>query len=110
MPDPIVEALADMYPDELTYEAPAAIDGEGTITFGAAVTIPCKCTRGHRLARDRDGRQQVSTVMAELAGVFEVEADGRFTLPVRFDPLQPKAINVMRETDEGGPHHETVMF
>ena len=110
MPDPIIAALADMFPDELSYEAPDSIDGEGEITYGAAVPIPCKCSRGHRLARDRDGREQISTVQAELAGVFDVDADGRFTLPTRFDPRQPKAINVDRETDENGPHHEIVMF
>lgn len=99
-----------MFPDELTYQPPSAIDGEGAITPGTAVTIPCKCTSGHRLTRDRNGREQVSTVQAELAGVFNVEADGIFTLPSRFDPQQPKAINVKRETDEGGAHHEIVMF
>ena len=110
MPDQIIAALADMFPDEVLVEPAEEIDGEGTITYGAAVPIPCKCTRGHRLARDRNGREQVSTVQAELAGVFNVTADDRYTLPSRFDPQQPKAININRETDENGPHHEIVMF
>lgn len=106
----LIPHLIDLFPDEITYEPPAAIDGEGTITPGPAVTIPCKCTRGHRLTRGRDGREQVSTVQAELAGVFGVVADGIFTLPARFDPQQPKAISVTSEADEGGAHHEVVMF
>ena len=56
MPDSIIAALADMFPDEVLVEPAESIDGEGTITYGAAVPIPCKCSRGHRLARDRDGR------------------------------------------------------
>lgn len=106
----LIPYLADMFPDEITYEPPAAHDGEGGITPGPAITIPCKCTRGHRLTRGRDGREQVSTVQAELAGVFGVVAEGIFTLPARFDPQQPKAISVEGETDEAGAHHEIVMF
>ena len=41
---------------------------------------------------------------------FNVTADDRYTLPSRFDPQQPKAINIDHETDENGPHHEVVMF
>ncbi len=110
MPASIIAALAGMFPDELIYEPPDAIDGEGDIDFGPPVPIPCKCVGGQRLTRDREGREQISTVQAQLAGVFDVVADGRFTLPTRFDPRQPKAINVLRETDENGPHHEVVMF
>ena len=106
----IVAALADMFAHTLTYEPPASMDGWGDHTYGAAQPISCHLERENKLVRDTLGQERVSNVQAIIAGDFGLVIEGRFTLPAGWLPNQPNAINVLRETDENGEHHEVVMF
>lgn len=107
---PIIDDLIDMFADVIGVETAGVPDGEGTITFGPSVNRICRIGGGHTLVRDRDGRQQVSTVQVWIAGSFGLNADDRYTLPAGFDPLQPKAINIGKWRDEDGAHHEKIFF
>lgn len=106
----ITDDLADMFADVLTYEPPGTYDGWGDMTPGTPVQIPCHIEGQHRITRDQLGQEVVSTVQAYLRGSYGVVVDGKFTLPARFSPQEPPAINVVEETDESGAHHEVVMF
>lgn len=109
---PIVDELIDLFADVIGVETAGVQDGEGTITYGASVDRVCRIGGGHMLVRDRDGRQQTSTVQVWIAGSFGLTADDRYTLPAGegFDPLQPKAISIGKWRDEDGAHHEKVFF
>jgi hypothetical protein len=106
----IVDELADMFPDSISYQAPGTFDGWGDDTPAAAVSIPCYIEGENKIVRDAQGIEKVSTVQAILAGVFGVKVGGVFTLPARFSPNKPEAISIEFVSDEDGAHHEVVMF
>lgn len=110
MPDEIISELLDMFGSTMIYEPPLTPDESGDVPFGPPITIPVRFVGGHKPIRDRTGREQMSTVRAWCAGIFDLDIDGRFTLPSPHDPSQPEAIDVRVIDDENGPHHEVVFF
>lgn len=111
MPAPIIGELADMMPDTVTIEKFVSETGFGVRSYDPnAVIIGARIKRGHKIVRDANGQEKVSTLQVLLAGVVGITVKDRVTLPARFTPAQPKAIAVEEAADENGPHHERYMF
>lgn len=111
MPDPIVDDLLDLMPDEIGVEPYISSDGRGVRSYGPLVNRVCRISSGHhKIVRDASGQEKVSTIMAVFGGAFNITAKDRFTLPVRFSPRQPVPISVVHSSDENGAHHERVFF
>lgn len=112
MPNEIVTDLLDMFADTVIYEPRLTTDGKGKATYDVAnpVTIRAMVYGKVMQVRDPNGHVVKSTVQAILAGHNNVSVLGRFTLPARFAPTQPKALAVDKFSDENGAHHETVYF
>jgi hypothetical protein len=117
---PITSDLLALFPDTVTVEPYLSEDRFGKASYGAAFDCPARVIGRTRMTMDTDGQERSSNVQAVLAGSFGVTPQDRYTLPERFsiNPLdtsdithrQPTAIAVDKETDENGPHHETVYF
>lgn len=108
--DSIVNDLLEFFPDNITIETFVSSDGMGARTYGPGVIWKGRVKGQHKLVRDTDGVDQMSTVNVVFAGAPGCSAKDRFTLPARFVPQQPKAISIDSSTDENGPHHERVYF
>jgi hypothetical protein len=123
MPKQLVDDLLDLMPDVVIIEPYLSQDRFGNATFDVAFEVPARVIGRTRVAIDTDGNERVSNVQAVLGGNFGATAQDRYTLPERFSvnpqaatdaekliARQPRAIAVDKETDENGPHHETVYF
>jgi hypothetical protein len=111
MADQLIPYLLDMYRDTLTYEPPGGTDQYGDpAPYGDPQVITCRLIGRNRMARDATGTEKLSTLQAEIAGHFGLNPEGRFTMPIRFNGIRPKAIAIESVPDENGPHHETVFF
>lgn len=111
MADQIVDDLLDFFSDELLVQERLSVDNFGRPTYSPTVlSIPAKITGKVQLIRSEAGQERVSTVQATTAGAFGLTTSHLYTLPARFDPLQPPALAVAKITDENGPHHERVYF
>lgn len=107
---PITGPLADLFPDTVTVRSTTR-DTFGKITgYGPTQVLRARCVGQHRTIRDLQGREHRSSVVAIFNGVFSLTTEHEYTLPTRFNPNRPPALSVETETDENGPHHETVMF
>ena len=119
MPDPIISELLDMFADTVTIEPYLGENRFGKANYGPAFECRAKVTGRTKTAIDSDGNERVTNCQVILAGAFGVTVQDRFTLPVRFslnpqaaniEDRQPRAIAVDQESDENGPHHETIYF
>ena len=110
--DSIVNDLLEFFPDNVTIETFISSDGMGASAYvpGGGVVWKARVRGQHKLVRNSDGVDQMSSVNVVFAGAPNCSAKDRFTLPVRFVPQQPKAISIDSSTDENGPHHERVYF
>ena len=119
MPDSLIADLSDLFADTITIEPYLTEDRFGKPTYGSSFECRAKVSGRTKTAIDTDGNERISNCQAVLAGAFGVTPQDRYTLPERFslnpqenniEDRQPRAIAVDQETDENGPHHETVYF
>ncbi len=113
MAEQLIDDLAELMVDTLRVERLSAEDGFGAKTYGAPEDLPCRLKGNHVIVRGFDGEEHLSTVEALMAGVFDLDAEDKYTLlpsAGTFKPVSPKAINIKVVPDENGPHHEKVFF
>lgn len=112
MPEPIVNELADMFPDTMVVQRRTGVSSDGfkRPVYGDPFDVPVRITKGSLEYRTLGGQNVSSTVQAITAGAFGLKVNDLFTLPERFSPRSPPAVDVLQTPDENGPHHETVMF
>lgn len=110
MPRSLIRQLKSLMPFTVMVEPLLSKDRFGEETYGPAVPIRGRLRNGNTITKDSDGQEVVSKVQFWAAGVFDLSADDRYTLPAPWTPTQPQAIAVLLETDEHGTHHEKVMF
>lgn len=79
------------------------------VASGEALNIPCHLVGRNKLVTADDGTEHVSTVHANLDGVYGLTVDGYvYQLPARYGVGQRRAISIGRYDDHDGPHHEVV--
>jgi hypothetical protein len=113
MAEQLIADLADLMVDTLQVERMLTEDGFGGKTYSAPENLPCRLKGNHQIVRGFDGEEHLSTVEALMAGVFNLDAEDKFTLVPSvgtFNPTSPTAINIKVVPDENGPHHEKVFF
>lgn len=112
MPNEIVTALLDLFPDTVRLRNRAATSGFGNESWAAFVSPnPRARIVGKKMNIEGPNGQVIKSSMhVILAGVFDVTVLTEITLPARFLPRIPKIVAVRYSTDENGPHHETVYF
>jgi len=111
MADALTAELADMFPDVVAWRKVTARDGLGKPTaWAASVDMPALVIGQHSVARTASGQLKDSTVYAIVGGHYAVEEGDEFTLPARFVPNQPPAVEIKFQSDENGPHHVEIYF
>jgi hypothetical protein len=110
----------NLFPDEVMIERWTHSDEMGTSHYGAPFRVIGRIVGRIKVVADTDGRERVSGVQLTVAGDYSLQANDRFTLPMRFsaaphDPYdlvarQPTALSVDHIGDEYGAHHEVVNF
>lgn len=108
----ILPYLADMFPDTVIIESFVSETDKGVRTYDTANprSYAAFVYGKIRMIRTMDGQEKISNVTVVLATTETVTTKDRYTLPTRFQPNQPIALNVHFHTDENGAHHSTIYF
>jgi hypothetical protein len=103
--------LDEFFTDSVTYEAyDGTRDEAGDPNYATGIAYTAYIRGGQFLVRDSDSKETISTVRATFNSAPGFDHRGRFTLPSRFRPNQPRVLMIKRVADENGPHHEVVFF
>jgi hypothetical protein len=105
---PITDWL-DVMPSTVTLEKATSVNDYGKpTTFAAPATYRARISFKRHLVRSRvNGEDVLATGAVWLAGVAEVSAFDRLTLPGN---LQPDIVDWQTVYDENGPHHTKISF
>ena len=92
---------------DVTHEPLSSRDDFGKPTYGTPVPFKARVVREHKLVRDKDGQEVVSTAQCWLLGNPVVSPDDQITLE---DATTPAIVMIERFQDEIGPSHTKVYF
>lgn len=106
------DELLDMFPHEIIVETSGGTDvfGAPILPFGTPTPRKGRVSGEHKIVRDRQGIEVLSTVNVAFAGSWGLTVDDRYTLPSEFLLQRPKPLSVKRAHDGDGAHHERVFF
>lgn len=102
-----VNEFADMFTDTAIWEVLASRDGYGKPVFDTPEAFAARLSRKHKLVRDTEGHEVVSTAHIWLEGTPAVSPQDQITLS---DGTTPAIISVERFQDEEGDSHTKVFF
>lgn len=103
----MIDDLRDLLTDTATWRPLTGRDDFGAPTYGSPTEFRARLVRKHRLVRDTQGDEVVSTAQLWLQGAPAIAPDDRVTLS---DSSAPLIVAVERFQDETGPSHTVVMF
>ena len=104
---PITDDLRDMFPSTAAWAPLTGRAESGAPTYGAGTSFAARLVRRHKLVRDTQGDQVVSTAHVWLLGSPAVAPDDRVQLA---DGTAPPIVAVERFEDEAGASHTKVYF
>lgn len=104
---PFVDDFLDMLVSEITYAPFVSRDAYGEPTFGSPVTYEARVIRKHKMVRNVEGQQVISTAHIWVGGIPFVSPQDKITLD---DGTHPPIIAIERFEDEIGPSHTVVYF
>lgn len=101
-----IDDLADLMTDTVVHSALSSRDAYGVPTYAVGTTHTARVVRKHKMVRDSQGHQVVSTAQAWLKGSPAISPADRVALS---DGATPAIAAIERYQDEAGPSH-TVVF
>lgn len=96
------EEWRDLMTDDVTIEAPGALNDYGQPQAGATRTVKAYVAGRQRLVRSFTGDERLSTVQVYMADDLGTGPSHRVTLPSRFTPQSPPLLAVEKLVDETG--------
>ncbi len=82
-------------------------DGFSKPTYGAAVSFKARVVREHKLVRDKEGQEVVSTAQCWINGNPVISPEAQVTLE---DATTPAVVMIEQFQDERGPSHTKIYF
>lgn len=102
-----VDDLSDLMTDVAIWYPLTGRDDFGAPTYGDGTEYAARLVRRHKLVRDAEGDEIVSTAQLWLQGAPAISPDDRVTLS---DGTSPPIAAVERYQDETGASHTKVFF
>lgn len=94
-----IDDFAELLTDSAVWEPLSGRDDYGAPSYGAPTTFAARLTREHKMVRDLQGDEVLSTGQLWLKGAPAVGPEDRITLS---DGTQPELLSIERFQDEAG--------
>ena len=102
-----VSEFGDLMTDTATWAAFVSRDDFGSATFATGTDLTCRLVRKHKMVRDMEGDEVLSTAQLWVLGNSEITPEDRITLS---DATTPIIAAIERFQDEYGASHTKVYF